>query len=248
MFAVVAFAMQARAGWGDRRRALGVVGSRRESARLAGSPQEVFACGRCVATLPRPLPRGVIGSTAGFGPVGSWFESRRGNQPALQIGYPSASPRVVASRRPMRTGQHLGAQHLVARSEPVGWLGASSLSPDAYDAPWCNGSTTGSGPVCQGSNPCGVTRCARIRQASARWIRALFFRRGSLGSPSLGSPSFRALRWRAAGSGRSCRRRSRRRCVRGRPSPGACGRRRAACWDRGTAPRTPPGCGPRRRA
>ena len=46
------------------------------------------------------LPRGVIGSTRGFGPLGSWFESRRGSHSTRSAGAPLAH-----GLRPARTSQ-----------------------------------------------------------------------------------------------------------------------------------------------
>ncbi len=47
------------------------------------------------------------------------------------------------------------------------------LHPLNYFVSWCNGSTTDSGPVCQGSNPCETTLAAK-HNCNINLCRAVF--------------------------------------------------------------------------
>ena len=73
------------------------------------------------------------------------------------------------------------------------------LHPLNYFVSWCNGSTTDSGPVCQGSNPCrtttdqtytvaGVSRRAKIskRAHSSAGLEHLSYKQRVIGSNPIG--------------------------------------------------------------
>ena len=81
------------------------------------------------------------------------------------------------------------------------------LHPLNYFVSWCNGSTTDSGPVCQGSNPCrttiyhtctvaGVSRRAKIseRAHSSAGLEHLSYKQRVIGSNPIGpTKSFRLI-------------------------------------------------------
>ena len=187
----------------------------------ASGRQEVVALCWTVATLPRPIPRGVTVA-----------------QQVLVLLVPGSNPGGVTSRH--------GWAGTAGRPAPGDR--AEVLFDKRLAAPWCNGSTTGSGPVCKGSNPFGVTTCASSACPKQSELAA-FSARGAAGPAASGRVfRVRGCRWRGVGSDRSCQRCSRRPRAPGRRCRCGAARHPATAAGPGSAPRTIGGCGQRPRS
>ena len=104
---------------------------------------------RCLSVV-KDLSHGVMASTTGFGSVS------QGSNPCGTT-TPAGGGQRFSSLLRYRDTMHL----LLSRGTL--WLGVTHDGDELIDRRliqivlWCNGSTTDSGPVCQGSNPCRTT-------------------------------------------------------------------------------------------
>ena len=146
---------------------------------------------RCLSVV-KDLSHGVMASTTGFGSVS------QGSNPCGTTTPAGGGKRVSSLLR------YRDTTHLLLSRETL-WLGVTHDGDELIDRRliqivlWCNGSTTDSGPVCQGSNPCrtttdqtytvaGVSRRAKIseRAHSSAGLEHLSYKQRVIGSNPIG--------------------------------------------------------------
>ena len=123
---------------------------------------------KCLSVV-KDLSHGVMASTTGFGSVS------QGSNPC------GTTTPAGGGQRFSSLLQYRNTKHLLLSSRETLWLGVTHDGDELIDSKliqivlWCNGSTTDSGPVCQGSNPCRTTAyhtytVARVSQR-ARYMK-----------------------------------------------------------------------------
>ena len=154
---------------------------------------------RCLSVV-KDLSHGVMASTTGFGSVS------QGSNPC------GTTTPAGGGQRFSSLLQYRNTKHLLLSRETL-WLGVTHDGDELIDSKliqivlWCNGSTTDSGPVCQGSNPCRTTayhtytvarvsRGAKIseRAHSSAGLEHLSYKQRVIGSNPIGpTNSFRRI-------------------------------------------------------